>query len=96
MVFTLSPVPLKATFTEKSCVVANSASKAIIRAALSSVENKKVKNFNYWPSYEIVTEIGMHTAWTSFGSPREVYHRHVNQELVNIATQEFVRNYFRK
>ena len=37
IVFTLSPVPLAATFRGSSCVVANSASKAILRAAVDEV-----------------------------------------------------------
>lgn len=58
IVFTLSPVPLVATFRPVQCFVANSFSKASLRVAVDEVmrANAADKNFFYWPSYEIITE----------------------------------------
>ena len=44
IIFTLSPVPLKATFRNMSCTVANSVSKAILRVALDEIFNKYTKD----------------------------------------------------
>lgn len=57
VIFTLSPVPLTATFKDASCVVANSASKAILRAALEEfMQGDHAQGSFYFPSYEIVTK----------------------------------------
>lgn len=61
LLFTLSPVPLAATFRPVSCLTANSVSKSILRSALDELirdnEQDLNKNLFYWPSYEIVTEL---------------------------------------
>lgn len=59
VILTLSPIPLVATFRPVSCITANSASKAILRAAVDEVlrEINEPENIFYWPSYEIVMDI---------------------------------------
>ena len=60
IMFTLSPVPLVATFRPVSCITANSASKAILRAALDEFLRETQPtdaNLHYWPSYEIVLDV---------------------------------------
>lgn len=61
LLFTLSPVPLAATFRPVSCLSANSVSKSILRAALDEFYRDNWKDINkkifYFPSYEIVTEL---------------------------------------
>lgn len=60
ILFTLSPVPLVATFRPVSCLTANSASKAILRAALDEVLRELQPGdtrLHYWPSYEIVLDV---------------------------------------
>ena len=52
--FTLSPVPLIATYSSDHILVANSISKSTLRVMLSEVENNNDKVV-YFPSYEIVT-----------------------------------------
>ena len=59
IVFTLSPVPLIATFRPIPCPVANAVSKSTLRCALDEV--LRTENFSdvlYFPSYEIVTAAG--------------------------------------
>lgn len=59
ILFTLSPIPLIATFRDNSCLTSNSVSKSVLRVALDEV----VREFRddgvlyYWPSYEIVTDV---------------------------------------
>lgn len=61
LLFTLSPVPLAATFRPVGCISANSASKAILRAALDEMLREAGPGLNhdlfYWPSYEIITDL---------------------------------------
>jgi hypothetical protein len=61
IVFTVSPIRLRATFRPISALTANSASKAIIRAALDEFLRGHAAELNstyfYFPSYEIVTEL---------------------------------------
>ena len=61
VLFTLSPVPLAATFRDISCITANSVSKSILRASLDEfMRNKASENRNnlfYFPSFEIISEL---------------------------------------
>jgi len=61
VLFTLSPIPLAATFRPVSCMTANSASKAILRAALDEMLRDNAADLNqtlfYFPSYEIAQEL---------------------------------------
>lgn len=61
VLFTLSPIPLAATFRPVSCLTANSASKAILRAALDEMLREHGADLNtrlfYFPSYEIAQEL---------------------------------------
>ncbi|HEX5704359.1 MAG TPA: GSCFA domain-containing protein [Pyrinomonadaceae bacterium] len=61
VLFTLSPIPLAATFRPVSSMTANSASKSILRAALDEFlgENSEIlnKKIFYLPSYEIFNEL---------------------------------------
>lgn len=56
IVFTVSPIPLTATFRDISAISANSVSKSILRSALDEVlrDARDDKNLFYFPSYEIV------------------------------------------
>jgi len=59
VIFTLSPIRLMATFRNQSCITANDASKAILRAALDEYF-RECEGYNesifYFPSYELVNE----------------------------------------
>jgi len=61
VLFTLSPVPLAATFRDISCITANSVSKSILRASLDEFfRDKGSENRNnlfYFPSFEIISEL---------------------------------------
>lgn len=58
IVFTLSPVPLQATFRPVSCISANSVSKAVLRVAVDELMRAREddKALFYFPSYEIVKD----------------------------------------
>ncbi|MBM7853479.1 hypothetical protein JOD31_003740 [Methylopila capsulata] len=88
IVFTVSPIPLAATFRPISCIVANAESKAILRAALGELLRDcqpTDAKLMYFPSYEIVTEAFRH----QFGSDR----RHVYPHVLNLNMKAFERFY---
>ncbi|MEL6584284.1 MAG: GSCFA domain-containing protein [Pseudomonadota bacterium] len=59
VIFTLSPIPLIATFRDNSCLTSNSVSKAVLRVAIDETVRKHRDEgvLHYWPSYEIVTDV---------------------------------------
>jgi GSCFA family len=87
VIFTLSPIPLMATFRPVSCLTANSVSKATLRVAIDQLMRDRPhdEGLHYFPSYEIVTEL--------FTDPREDDNRHVRPELVAFVMETFRRHY---
>ncbi|WP_081852934.1 GSCFA domain-containing protein [Bosea sp. 117] len=85
LLFTLSPVPLAATFRPVSCITANSASKAILRAALDEFmrehDDERSKNLFYFPSYEIVNDL-FFCRFSSDG-------RHPYDEIIDVIMSSF-------
>lgn len=59
IIFTLSPIPLSATFRDVGCLSASSVSKAILRVALDDILRKyKDEGYlHYFPSYELMTDV---------------------------------------
>lgn len=59
IIFTLSPIPLIATFRDNSCISSNAVSKAVLRVAIDEVVREKADEgaLFYWPSYEIITDV---------------------------------------
>ncbi|WP_081631267.1 GSCFA domain-containing protein [Methylobacterium sp. 77] len=65
ILFSLSPIPLTATFRPVACITANAVSKAVLRVALDELfRGAKDSNLFYFPSYEIVTTI-FNNQWTA-------------------------------
>ena len=87
VIFTLSPVPLIATFRPVSCISANSVSKSILRVAVDELmrNHENDKNLFYWPSYEIVKE-GTKTAFTDDL-------RHIHNSVVDYIIDTFCEYY---
>jgi len=90
IVFTLSPVPLIATFRPVSCITANCVSKSILRVAVDELvrENKEDKNLFYFPSYEIVKEY--------FTDAYQEDNRHIKKEVVDTIMNKFSEYYLVK
>ncbi|WP_424931180.1 GSCFA domain-containing protein [Amaricoccus macauensis] len=85
LVFTLSPIPLMATFRDVSCLSANSVSKAILRVAIDSAISQSRENVYYFPSYEIVKEY--------FTDPYRDDNRHIKPEIVETIMNVFGKHY---
>ncbi len=87
IIFTLSPVPLTATFRPVSCITANSVSKSVLRVALDEFirANSGDKRLFYFPSFEIVKDY--------FRDPFRGDNRHVRGTVVNEIMDNFAAHY---
>lgn len=83
VIFTLSPVPMLATFRQSSCVVANEVSKAILRVAIDQALERLGPAVAYWPSYEIVKNC--------FQNPYQPDGRHIEKTVVEQVIEAFCR-----
>lgn len=86
---TVSPIPLQATFTGQNCVVADTQSKSVIRAAvgetLSEIDDE---NVIYWPAFEMIRWLGGHL---SYATLHEGDSRHPDRGLVDDIISAFCR-----
>ena len=87
VIFTLSPVPLMATFRPVSCLTASSVSKAILRVAIDQLmrDNADDRALFYFPSYEIVKDF--------FVDPYEEDNRDPTPEIVRFIMTTFERHF---
>ncbi len=87
IIFTLSPIPLMATFRPQSCITANSVSKSILRVSLDNIISKYKKNEDiyYFPSYEITKDY--------FADPFMDDNRHIKKECILKIMKVFEDNY---
>ncbi len=81
---TVSPVPLKRTWSGEDIFVANARSKATLRAALAEAADER-ENIVYFPSYDVVLAEGL-GAFEDDG-------RHVRRALVEEITRGFVATF---
>jgi len=81
IILTVSPIPLRATFFDRSVFASNSLSKsALLQAAIELSES--TKNVHYFPSYEIALLL-------NDGPTFEWDGRHVNEETVELIMKYF-------
>jgi len=87
IIFTLSPIPLMATFRPQSCITANTVSKSILRVAIDNVISKYKDNhhLSYYPAYEITKEY--------FIDPFTDDNRHLKQKYIDIIMSNFFKYY---
>lgn len=85
IIFTLSPVTLRATFRPVSCITANTVSKAILRVAADTIVTERPDQTYYWPSYELVNEY--------FERPYEKDKRHVRPRVIRKIMEHFERHF---
>jgi len=89
IIFTVSPVALQLTFRPVSALTANSASKAIVRAALDEFLRNHQEDVGrrlfYFPSYELVANY--------FIDPYEHDNRHISPTVAAGIISYFVKHY---
>jgi tetratricopeptide (TPR) repeat protein len=85
VIFTVSPVPLSATFTEADVAVANCYSKSVLRAAVEALVSE-FDHIEYFPSYESVTLSERAVAFTEDQI-------HISPLLVRFNVDRMIRRY---
>jgi hypothetical protein len=93
IIVTLSPVPLKATTRDVSCITADCVSKSILRVAIDGLMRRGLPNVHYWPSFEIVKWLGCHLPVAMYGDDGNT--RHVSRRAVELILDRFITHYFR-
>ncbi len=86
-VVTVSPVPMDSTFLDIDVTVANTESKAVLRAAAATFAARHPR-VRYFPSYELVTLSSPEVAWRPD-------RRHVNREMVDWIIERFLQAYYK-
>lgn len=84
IIFTVSPVPMGSTFTQKDVFVANSYSKSTLVSAAQTTA-RRFKNVDYFPSFEMAQN-----------SARSIWHDdciHIKSEFVSQIMQSFIESY---
>ena len=93
VIFTLSPVPLNATFSDRPTMVSDCVSKSILRVSLDEFfRTTQRKRVYYWPSFEMVRWVGAHTDIPTLFEDNTT--RHVNNNIVKIIIENFVSKFF--
>ncbi len=87
IIFTLSPIPLQATFRDNSCITSNAVSKGVLRVAIDEIYREKRDEgvLHYWPSYEMITD--------AFGQPYKHDRRHPKDEVLDFIMMLFERTW---
>lgn len=87
IIFTLSPIPLQATFRDNSCITSNAVSKGVLRVAIDEIYREKQDEgvLHYWPSYEMITD--------AFGQPYKHDRRHPKDEVLDFIMMLFERTW---
>jgi hypothetical protein len=89
IIYTVSPIRLRATFRPVSAITANSVSKAVVRAGLDEFLRGRPDLVGttcfYFPSYELVTEV--------FRDPWLDDNRHIHESVVQQVLELFAATY---
>jgi hypothetical protein len=85
VVVTVSPIPLLATFRQLDIVVANAASKSILRAAVDQWSGEH-DNVHYFPSYEMILNSSSKGTWLQD-------YRHCTIETINRVMKFFLAEF---
>jgi len=94
VIFTLSPIPLNASFRSQSIFQSDCVSKSILRVALDKFMTlSTAPQVYYWPSFEVFRWVGPHTDIKFMGDTRTS--RHTNFEIVQIVMDIFFRRFFK-
>lgn len=85
---TVSPVPLKASYSARPAILDDCASKSLLRTTCDVVMGRGLEDVRYWPSFEIVRWLGAHLPRPVFGSD-DGFSRHVDRDMVALIVRVF-------
>ena len=89
IIFTLSPVPLSRVTNGRSALVCDVLSKSTLRIAIEGLMNQGLPGVYYWPAFEIVRGLALHTG-PMFGMD-DGQPRHVNNAIVHLIMKLFIK-----
>ena len=92
LIYTLSPIPLKATFLERPAFISDCVSKSTLRVALEEFFNTKPDNAFYWPAFEFFRWVGSHTKTAMMIDRHDT--RGIDERCVEIVLDNFAKRYF--
>ena len=88
VVVTVSPIPLNATFSEETCIVADARSKSVLRSAVAeAMDNLNCERVHYWPSFEAFRWLGSHVDYPTI---RKKDARHPDPALIDAVIELFL------
>lgn len=93
LVFTVSPVPLYATFEYNSAIIADCVSKSTLRIAIDMLI-KNSPEILYWPAFEIVRWVGAYNG-PMYGA-EDGTSRHVSESAIAAIIRAFIITYGNK
>jgi hypothetical protein len=94
IIFTLAPIPLIATHrTDVTCMLADNASKSVLRVTIDQVMRRRLDDVYYWPSFEIVRWASGHSSYPAFGAD-DGAPRHVNSSRVDVIIDTFIKHFY--
>jgi hypothetical protein len=89
IILTVSPVPILASFSNKSAIQTDCISKSTLRIAAEEIcNNEAFENVSYWPTFEIFRWVG-----STKNSQFYADHRHVSLEIVSEAISAFISQF---
>ena len=89
IIITVSPIPMAASFEYESCIQADCLSKSIMRlVAHEVVNNSKIANILYWPSFEIFRWGGSQSS--NYFAVDDGASGHVSEDKVLGTTEAFI------
>lgn len=92
IVFSLSPVPLNASYLEQPAFISDCVSKSVNRVALDVFFQNVGEKTYYWPSFEMIRWVGGHLEESTFWDGKSS--RHPNFKFVSMIMGIFFEKFF--
>jgi hypothetical protein len=91
IIFTVSPVPLFASFEYESAIQADCISKSTLRLAIDTLIKKSASDIIYWPAFEVVRWLGAYIP-NMYGQ-EDGTSRHVSEHAISAIIKAFIKKF---
>ena len=92
IVFSLSPVPINASYLDQPAFISDCVSKSVNRVALDVFFQTAREKTYYWPSFEMIRWVGGHLEGSTFWDGHSL--RHPNYKFVRMIMAIFFEKFF--
>jgi hypothetical protein len=93
VLLTLSPIPVRGSFTHDSVMATDCISKSSLRIAVEIVLESGIEKVSYWPAFEAIRWLSAHSG-PVFGVEDAYDNRHLATRFVRAITDSFVEFYY--